>query len=431
MARHDVWLKTILSALLLSSAFIFCDVLGWCVLLAPIPLLCIPTLRFWQGVGWGGIVYGIHFYWLFVLLVESARVNSILAGMAYVGLVGYCALTAGAWFWLTGVLSAAGWWRRVSAFALTTTAYFVFIDRWLFFILKNNFGYPLLNPAIPLIHYKWFAHALVCATTLVSGGGGCTHYTVQNVVRNDTVAFRVHNAQGKTCCVVPLDARHIWQGAGLARRVGTWHAQAERVSIELARHDWGALSGESEELCVVAPESTYLAPLEEHASVIQSWYTLLPKQAHFLVSGVRGQRARAYQTVYHLHESLIIQNYDKTKLVPFTEKVPGRWKHFSWLSRHLGQSFYKGLKTNNGSLFALSPDFTLVPVLCYELFTRPASTFRSAPIICAFVNDSWFMGYMQIILIETARLKSTLSGTPIVYSAYSKSLSISPFSATL
>ena len=99
--------------------------------------------KFFYGFLWGLVAYGLHFIWIYILLVEKSHATSLLAFFLYFLIVIYSALTSGLWF--MGVSFFNRFFKKnVISFFVSTFLYFFLLDRWMFWFF--NSGYPFLNP---------------------------------------------------------------------------------------------------------------------------------------------------------------------------------------------------------------------------------------------------------------------------------------------
>jgi len=374
-----LWCITLLSALAFNAAWLCHAATAWLVI-PGVLLLCLlqgpARTLVWHGVVWGLLVFSFHFHWLLMLQHDSAagRVACFVAAALYLTVV-----TAG-WF---GVMSfMRRWWMRVAWLAL----FWVVIDRWIFLPVGLCEGYPLLSPCVPLARYRWF---LLLLSWLVPA-------------QEDAVS--------KHLCYVQPVVNRVWH------RRQPWahdpHITARRACQLMQGHYQPGLT-------CVSPESGFIFPLNRHPGLVERLTAKTMGCKELLVGGPYEKGGTRYQAVYQVAEGLIINFYVKKQLVPFAEALPPLFQHSKLAERMIAKSpcAVAGGDLGMGAAVLQVAGCRVLPALCWEFFCmqRAAAGQCQVGAVLAFVNDSWYNQLFRLWLVLLARLKSQLSGVPVVY----------------
>lgn len=123
--------------------------------------------------------------------------------------------------------------------------------------------------------------------------------------------------------------------------------------------------------------------------------------------------------------------FKKTHTMVFGEKLP------TWLDNRFFQTLIFStampiLKAkNNRPQWKLSPNLTLVPYICSELFFSNSPQERFHDPIVAICNDWWFtLPHFKQLMARAARLRAIQWGRPIIYASYSHGLFFDQFGTT-
>lgn len=396
-------LLIILSALTYSAAFLFPDYCAWMILLFLIPLIHHKTQTFLSGFLWGGIAYGIHFIWLYILLSQKSHAGPWISLLLYIFIVLYAAITSGVWFIFIGFVT-----RYINKFLsifISSCVYFVFIKHYMFWFLGT--GYPFLNPLIPLVKYKFF-----CFLFSVLLGSSIVPQFYHLPKEGDLILN--HGKDTYAFCYLPPCTRRTERGCFLQMCDHLKNLQLQKRSQNY------------DAVFLLGPETTYPYRFNNKNWLLRRWGDLLPSNTHMLLGSAYviktakiplKVRIKRHQSVYWLKGCLIMQRYDKTHRVPFTEKLPSYWKRKKW-ARSLfdDRVFIKKGKNKSGTLFHLTSTFSMRPILCSELFMKYDLDCSGKPdFLVAFVNDDWFCGYFRRILLMLARYRGIMLGKSLVY----------------
>ncbi len=394
-----MWLIILLSALLYNIAFFFSAHLGCCTLLS-LFLICyffsnkILSLKqyFFAGFGWGILVFSVHFIWFLILLLEKINACKSFAFCAYGFSVLYFALTSAVWFCF---LSFA--WQNYVIKCGITYCYFYFLENYSLWFLARLEGYPFLNPLIPLSDFKLFTKVLILF--------GLACQPDFSGLKNTEFIY------------LPPGTRHEGE---------SWVDAEYKILQELCKLRLRERSDQSKELIIFAPESAFPFPLNKYPSVIELWSNVLTDKSHLFIGSQYKYGEKLCQSVYWINQRRIKNNYVKKHCVPFVEKIPKLYRKLDLIRRvFLGDAcqFSRARKLEQLQVFEFSEDLIFIPQICSELFFSSSyKTFSKIKkehakqaLIIFFVNDSWFTGYFKKILYNSAKLKSILSGVPLIY----------------
>lgn len=366
-----------ISAIIYNLAFYY-PPLAFLILLFWVPLY--GNYGFKKGFLWGILAYGIHSYWLFILLKTKSEASPTLCLFLYFFIVIYFALTSGVWFFVLQKLNI----RSVATYLLIMGGYFIGLHWYgLWFISWDNIkfnaaGYPFFFPLIPLIKYKLFLYLISCAVGM---------FNPYKDTRPPGIKF-VH--------LKPDDNQYRQNADIVGQRI--YHKLAE---LNLREGD-----------IVVAPESTYPFSLNKHVKDIDLWEYAL-KENSLLIGGLQTKLKKRHQSIYWIRRRRIMEVYDKTNLIPFVEKLPNFLEKSTLLSDlflNNKRSIHEG---NGGTLFKLNSKICIKPLVCSELFFGVKKV-SDCYLVC-FINDSWFTTTFRYWMQSYARLISAWINRPILY----------------
>lgn len=165
---------------------------------------------------------------------------------------------------------------------------------------------------------------------------------------------------------------------------------------------------------ILFPESTYPFALNKFPEVINWWFCdLQNKNIHILIGSHRKDSGKTYNTVYHLHAGKIVNYYDKTDLMFFTEFLP----HFWGKIPPIKQLFLSGTPPfcpgeRKNTRFTIENQ-QVTPFICSDLFLLKKSE-PACPILL-FLNISWFsVSYIKNLMHLFVRFKSLELNTQII-----------------
>jgi apolipoprotein N-acyltransferase len=407
-------------------AFFFSAHLGFCVLLSLSLIFYFfnkQKLSFkaalFYGFTWGILVFSVHFIWLLILLLEKINACKSFALFSYSFTVFYFSLTSALWLCALSFLieffanlqphtrhSRLDRESRqikltklasMTSFCFAGYTYFYFLESYSLWFLGRLEGYPFLNPLIPLINFRLFMKILICFGFGVQPDFGGLKNT---------------------------EFIHLTPEA---RQEGESWVDAEyKVLQELCKLKLWERTDQTKKLVVLAPESAFPFPLNKYQSAIELWSNVLPKNTHLFIGSQYKYGEKLCQSVYWIHQRRIKNIYVKKHRVPFVEKIPKFYRNLDLIRKvFLGDvcQFSRAKALPQAQCFELSEDIIFIPQICSELFFSSSyKTFSKIKkehgkqaFIAFFVNDSWFTGYFKRILYNSAKLKSILSGVPLIY----------------
>lgn len=407
----------ILSAALFNGAFFFSDYLGWLVIFFLVPLgfffirknSSIVTIK--AGFLWGLLVFGGHFTWLFDVLMSHSRAPWWLCAVMTLVVVIYFSLSSICWFAATRALYD---WSKSILFALGISAlgYWLFIEYLILWPARLGYGYPFINPCIPLASYKLFLRIIAC----IFGLTPITYNTHEKIVYIPPVVNKIKNSRAP------------------------WATDPNGVGRQIYKALYAHGKQTEEPVFLLAPESMFSFPLNNYPDIIQLWSRALPARQHFFIGTVYAEQGRQYQAVFWLQAGLIIKIYVKKCLTPFVERIPKSWRGFAGAKQAFmtgSQEFSDELITSTHNLIdtIFEPDETtrFIPQICLEFFmcggARSFDHLRAPKkntkiLFCA--NDSWFNRPFRDILYKLSVLKAQLIGLPVVYVGHCGCYHINP-----
>ena len=160
---------------------------------------------------------------------------------------------------------------------------------------------------------------------------------------------------------------------------------------------------------LLMPEGAFPFPFNE-SDALQLWReNSLPKDVHLLFGAYRKENGKLYNSIYHVYECLIIESYDKSHCLFWTERTPkiGNWLQFLSLNERL--CFVSG--SEHGSFFEID-GHRIYPAICSECFCDTKTRGYSV----LFVGEGSFgFSYIPILMRLDAFLKSRLINQGLTY----------------
>jgi apolipoprotein N-acyltransferase len=391
--EQNFFWKILLSATLFSLAFICSNYLGFAVIYSFFLLYFIQKKSVFKcsifkifcfGFLWGLIAFALHFIWLYELLLTKSQAGKFLSATIFIFCVFYFSTFSGLWFCATK-LSFLVLRIFCISFICTTLIFFWFLEKYSFFIFGRAEGYPFLNPILPLAKYKVF---LLLYSFIYFNPS-------HDPELKETKIFYlkpVSRAGELSCSTV---GQMIYQ---------------KLSALDLCKYSSG------ETLVVVSPETAFPFALNKHEEMLNFWNNVLPLNSHFLIGSQREENGKFFQTLYYINSRRIMQFYDKTHTVLFTEKIPKKWKKFKFAEQLFlkeKEEFHKGKIFKS---FKIAKNLTIIPKICSEVFFKPIEIKdKNNEFIFIFVNDSWFLNYFKQLMENFIRLKQLTLGIPMLY----------------
>ncbi len=414
--RLNAILLIFLSTLLLNLALIFPYRFYFLVFIYLIPLLYLnekKKLNMYKGIFWGIFFYTIHFYYLFILIYEKGEGQFRLFFIPIIIL--YFSIYSGIWFFLSSQLSYLIK-NRSLGLIISTYLYIWFIYNYIFWIFQEKSGYVFSLPCLPLVHNSRFLSYLS-----ICGLGFCICYIL---ILNLFLYFSTRNKKILVICLMfviiflynPLDLRVEEDPL----KTYTLKVNAKNKNpYELAQSiKWAIIDLankiDSEPKVILMPESSFPFALNDYIEVIEWWYyDLKDKTIHIILGSHRREGALLFNTVYHLYEGKIINFYDKTNLMFFSEKIPTLWKKlyiFNDLFLKDCQEFSSGDKNSYFNIGEIKSSVCI----CSDLFLNKQIQ-TDCDIILLFMNYSWFrLKYIRRLIDFYVILKRNQLNRPLI-----------------
>ena len=355
----------IAAAGLFNLAFFLPELFGYCVLVVPLFLyLAVQRGITWRrGLLFSALVFIPHFYWLAWLLRYTSGVSilgtSAVCTYAVLGFV----LPTTLWLWGTGrVLTRVPRFTGMGLFVVSCLLFHTYLTAHSLWFVGSGEGYPFLDFRIPLA--------------------------------------RMHKSASPFVYLQPDAKGEVTRDPGV---------MGQRIYQKLAQLN--IQSG-----VIVAPETTFPFPLNEHPEMVELWCSVLPDDVHLLIGSQRKEAGKFYQTVYWLQEGRKKNYYDKQHRVIFTEGVPKAFEDTTWAQQlFLGEKAEISVGMRDGVIFDLGEGKRVWPQLCSELFMNESLQVQGADLVLWLVNDSWFPPYFRAQLARLAQVRANQIGVPLLY----------------
>lgn len=420
------------SACALSCAFLMPTYCSFFVFIFLTPIFYVVLMQkaqhwFLVGLLWGIIFWATHLVGIVMVLHErGCGPHRLLFG---VGLIVYCALHAGLWFFsghrMSLLYKTSSWWPGL-CWLVTTEFYFIIVTHYMLWPFGVVMGYCFANPLLPLAQYPFLLRSLphigphVLLGFLIVG-----QYLIAVVFYSKSKKallcgalcflpfvwgwFDIKNVK------IPYQATKIGYISPPARQLLVWQA-AEDINwriVLLRQHSPNIHT-------IVMPESALPVLLNQHQNIIDLWgANALEDEITLLIGASRSDQQNEYNSFYKIRGCRITNYYDKNFYLPFTEYCPWPWNYFNCFT-NLFLKNKKGFspKENSRVFFSLTADCVVVPQLCSDLFFEHGfeqACMPRSPILFA-VNDGWFSAqYMRHLMQLFAVFKAVQYNRDIIY----------------
>jgi apolipoprotein N-acyltransferase len=440
-----------LSALLYVGAFILPSLCHWFVFIWLIPLYSYVSLRadqplhiyILQGFWWGVIFFTIHMYALIDMLIHhTSLIDAIVVSLL---LITYCAAISACWFAIAA-LFARGTHTvgRLVIWVLVTCAYIEVVQHLLFKIICLPRGYVFAYPLVPLMqHYAWIASLMLVPPVVLIGcicaGAACVAYSC--IEKN----YRGHAlcAAGFfffPCmigwCIPVQRSDYVYQDICIWAEPPAYNknminvtplALAQAINEQLCR----AVRARKQATCILFPESTFPFPLDRYDDIRDLWVDNalfnLPEMT-VVIGSHHSYGHERKNTVFCLKQCRIMKTYDKNTYLPFAEYIPWPWNKSRFFSEFLlkDKRMFRKVTTMSEPIH-LTPELTISPYICSDLFFNGPRCDDRASAIVWLVNDSWFTGYYRHLMFLHAQLQAHLYKRTILYIAHEFGACIAPY----
>lgn len=426
-------LAVIISASVLALAFLFPAYAGWLAgfFLVPLAWSACSGLRFpWRlGIAWGLLFWPVQSFGLLVMCLEHG--HGPARWILVPSLVALCVGMSGVWFLSAQLISDRmyyPWWRCVS-WIVAAWFFFMFMHGYAFSWIGYRCGYPLALPILPLMGYTWCVRAVG-----LTGAYGfvfilfCAQFTAVYAVCH---GWRYLIGSVPLAVVLVMSAwPHVLHEPAVLAQIGCIVPPCDKGMTCLDRAE--AIDIAVGKLCavhpqvrvVIAPESSYPYPLNEHEVTRKLWAEncLADKEIRLIIGAYWREDGRIYNALCCAQECLIIYRYVKNQLMPFAECIPPTCRGIAGAC----SLFTQGTDLFNAPAGActrrermqLLDDLYVQPCLCSELFFDTIGRESRDPVLCL-VNDSWFsIGFMRELLRLYARMAAAHLRRDLIYVSY-------------
>jgi hypothetical protein len=426
----------LLSALLLYAAFTIPIYCFFCVFLYLIPLFYhvitnngVITGK--EGVLWAIVFYGLHWYEVAILSQLHGEGMARYAVMPF--LVIYSALYAGIWFWSASQLSAITK-RPALIWIFMTWIYIIFMQRVAFWILGRVQGYPFSFPLIPLAQHPQLLHALqylhphMLLFMLIAGSWYAAAALHSQTSKERALAL---------ACYVPFLVGILQIGGDHNNALPVRYSTYGYVSpASLPNHPLERV-GKLAQCCnvlvkknpcithILTPESTLTIPFNVNQAAFEALTHNLSDQTLTIILGSQRKKGEEYYNCcYFLHNRLIIQGYDKSLMMPYTEYLPNNWLNVEGINRIFLHNKRVMIGSRKESDFDFGQNFNLMPKICSDYYLdwydEPQQT--KIPLLLM-VNETWFEGKVMRHLMQlTARYGALARRQDIIYVGYAEGI---------
>ncbi|MFH1461422.1 MAG: hypothetical protein ABIF12_00530 [bacterium] len=395
--KQYLLLKTILSALLFSFSFLFINNLGFLIIPAFILLFDIVNNNYRIGrlvllsFFWGLIAFGLHFIWLYELLLNKSGATLFLATGLYFFIIIYSGLLTTIYFFILNKLFDISNLiiNKIIVFITVTFSFFYFIDKNYLFFLGKESGYPFLNPLIPLAKYKWF----LLIYSFIFSPNQTTNKLQEKFLKENKIIY-----------LKPLVKSYDnnYNATTMGQII---YQQLANLNLEKYLYKY-------KNIILLSPETYFPYSLNKNKKIVKLWSTILPESSYFFVGSQREKtnkqnKLKIYQTVFLLESGRIIDFYDKKHRALFAEFIPNIFKNSKWSSSLFLNGKVKFTAGCQNKTFKITQEFTIIPKICSEFFCRVDLNIKEdVSFLFLFVNDSWFMNYFKNMMQNLAYLIS-------------------------
>lgn len=396
-----------------------------CIFLIPLFYLIIhDKVTIFHGVIWSGIAFSLQFWAIAegLYCCGSGNIFFKLIPPVLVLLVAYCYGLS--WFFLLISLRFITQSPGVRLFcaAIFTWLFFLFLERGSLFMLGAVEGYLLFNPLVPLVEYSgmlfWlpkigsslllfifiatqaFISAAICwgryywlAVLFFVGvwlmGIIISHTHRAHIINHTTIAcgreyFNAHDSVMHTGRAIRDYCKALLKQYPESDMI-LFHETAIRCPI---------LPGEPQVVALLNQEQ-------------------LGKSVTILTGGFRWDNGKYRNTVYWIHDGVLIDLFDKRHAMALTERGAHAYFFKNFIGIHPS--------TRRRPFWQITKNLKIVPYICSELFfnTYPDHELQQNTSIIAFCNDSWLKrDYMRYQMLMCARYRAIQWQVPILYVAH-------------
>jgi len=411
------------SSVIFALSFISPDSIGLLTFfyLTPIFYLGLKhSLSFKYGFFWGICFYSIHFYYLFILIHEKGQGE--FKQFAAVFIIFYFSFFSGCWFYFSNKFSKnKGIYYKAIIWCLLTFL-FIFINyNFIFWIFGSNSGYVLTHPLLPLINWNLLNFLPIIGIWLL---------TLILIIFSMLLTLLLINKKMtlflfSLICFFPFFACIFIYKEKIIDKIDSNeigfidNSDNSNNPYDIANNIKSKIlqlvKQKPNIKIILLPESAFPFALNEFEEIINWWfYELKDKKIHILLGSHRKEKGKTFNTSYHLFDSRIINYYDKTNLIFFSEYLPDSWKIIGLSKLFLNNSkeFCPGKERN--TIFEIG-NLKIQPCICSDLFLQK-KLFKEFDFILFFMNINWFsINYIKRLLYLFIKFKELELNKLIIY----------------
>lgn len=428
----------IVSALFYVAAFLYPSACGWLIVFslgALFRYFFLPKKRlcFLQGFLWALFINSFLLIGILMMLLE--REEKIIGLICYSTLIIYLSIYAGFFFKILGLYKNSFYNNTLYYLLASVIIVWVYtnvMDRYSLYIfghLSGNFFYTILLPlmdypsVIPIISFLrplGASFLFIIFSALIAAWYGepswmYTFFIALLIMTVPLISF--FHTQRKKIIPSYVSALYFFKSS---ETLNTKYDCIENIILQHSSCPHAALCTYS-----IGPESLIPFCLQEKERCLSFLSDNISAEHTLIVGGHRKEGKSIYNSVFVIKEGLIIDYYDKIKLMSFGEYIPYPWNKLPFLKRLFlknNPEFSCGAPVQK-SFYFLHNKFTIY--LCCELLLHQQNSSANYPqgegILCL-ANDSWFCSYVQNLLVLTAQYRAVQAKKPLVYSASSRAM---------
>lgn len=388
---------------------------------------------FLEGYFWGLCAFGLHMFWIFVLMTRKAFAWQLgLLGATV--LICFFALSSAFWFWGAECFAKSDrLFMRLIMWTCSAFSFFIFVDRYIFFLSGQCDGYPLMFPLLPLavqpkllLLLPYVGSYFLLACLLFAGMFFVLFF----------FSYRISAGVGFCICLLPFAFGCFFNTSQsvpeYTKKIAYLTPPARDIScyeqFADVMHKLAARKNSDAEISMICmPETTISAAFNMYSEWVDALDMVLSPDVALCFGSHAFEDNEWHNRLYFIKNGKISAFYDKQHCMPFAEHLLFPWSHIPCVQEimlHQCQQFCAGGKKR---AVIVHNDFQFLPYMCSELFCMhdAPKEDNSIPIICI-INDSWFAGYVRRLLHLLARYKAILWQRVIIYVGHYETVIYAP-----
>lgn len=348
----------------------------WCSFLFLMPLLYIQKKVAWyHGFLWGIVVFGIHFAWMFELIIT--RGTSFWWIFAWVLLLGWYAMLSSLWFVL---------FKKSPI--ISTIIFFTIINFYSLCIVAMNCAYPLCNPLLYLPEQCWYFLPWIGEIGLLFCMVALQVWIFKFPIKcswSDSIKIWICSFIFlfglSRPALVPADNHTMigihpwWYGCDDAMYAG--YRMAHDLCVAAQKN--------AKASCIVLPESCFCWDIMQYSDFITIWSQSC-NNIPLLFGGHCKQAGSMVNAAFLVHDDCIVYQYHKQHYMPCVEQS-------LWIEKLCNRSILTKEIMNNVFVNSNQDDTVKIDGVTYQLFICSeffcqAKKVKGLPILLLW-NDAW------------------------------------------